>query len=214
MIATIFDIDGTLVESTGFDGRFYIKAIREVLGDVTIHKDWNKYACVTHSGILLQIMQENDIHDKRRHVEKIREKFCQMVKSYLENGGKCPPKSGAVEFMDSLDKNNEITVGFATGGWSNTARLKLEYAGLDPKGKVLCSCDDSDRRTGIMSKCLSSLGDSIDRVFYVGDAPWDLQATKTLGWKFIGIGPRLKGECDLWAEDFSDRDLICDLIHT
>ena len=41
MIATIFDIDGTLVESFGFDDACYISAIREVLGEVHIHDDWN-----------------------------------------------------------------------------------------------------------------------------------------------------------------------------
>ena len=43
MIATIFDIDGTLVESFGFDDACYISAIREVLGEVHIHDDWSKY---------------------------------------------------------------------------------------------------------------------------------------------------------------------------
>ena len=38
MIATIFDIDGTLVDSFGFDDACYISAIREVLGEVYIHK--------------------------------------------------------------------------------------------------------------------------------------------------------------------------------
>ena len=212
MIATIFDIDGTLVESTDFDGKFYIRAVREVLGNVHIHNDWNAYASVTHTGILLQIMEENDILDRTEHIETIRKRFSQMTRSYLENGGKCPPKSGAIGFMEGIEKSQEIKVGFATGGWGNTARLKLRYAGFDAKEKVLCSCDDDDERTAIMSKCLSNLGDSIDRVVYLGDAEWDLQATNRLGWNFIGIGPRLKGRSNLWAEDFSDHDLICDLI--
>ena len=37
MIVTIFDIDGTLVESFGFDDACYISAVREVSGEVHIH---------------------------------------------------------------------------------------------------------------------------------------------------------------------------------
>ena len=55
MIATIFDIDGTLVESFGFDGTSYISAVREVLGEVHIDDDWSQYKNVTDTGILRQI---------------------------------------------------------------------------------------------------------------------------------------------------------------
>jgi hypothetical protein len=39
MIAIIFNIDGTLVESSDFDGEYYIAAIKSVLGDVRIYDD-------------------------------------------------------------------------------------------------------------------------------------------------------------------------------
>ena len=64
MIATIFDIDGTLVDSFGFDDACYISAIREVLGEVYIHNDWSKYKNVTDTGSLRQIMEENKIEEK------------------------------------------------------------------------------------------------------------------------------------------------------
>ena len=42
-IAVIFDIDGTLVESSGFEDDLYVAAVRDVLGDVCIRKAWNTY---------------------------------------------------------------------------------------------------------------------------------------------------------------------------
>ena len=71
MIATIFDIDGTLIESFGFDGDCYINAVKEVLGEVHIYDDWGKYEKVTDSGILSQIMKENGINDNAC-VEKVK----------------------------------------------------------------------------------------------------------------------------------------------
>ena len=52
MIAVIFDIDGTLVESAGFEDDLYVAAVRDVLGDVCIRKTWNTYRHVTDTGIL------------------------------------------------------------------------------------------------------------------------------------------------------------------
>ncbi|MYB57621.1 MAG: hypothetical protein F4X51_14625 [Gemmatimonadetes bacterium] len=78
MIAAIFDIDGTLVESSHFDGAYYISAIREVLGEVYIHDDWSKYKNVTDSGMLREIMKENKIREKRQ-IEEVRKKFGELI---------------------------------------------------------------------------------------------------------------------------------------
>ncbi|MDE0012945.1 MAG: hypothetical protein OXU36_17495 [Candidatus Poribacteria bacterium] len=87
MIATIFDIDGTLVESFGFDDAYYISAIREVLGEVHIHDNWSKYVNVTDTGSLRQIMEENNIQEKGQ-INEIRTKFGELIRQYLQNGGK------------------------------------------------------------------------------------------------------------------------------
>ena len=63
MIAAIFDINGTLVENSGFDGDCYFSAIRDVLGEVYIHDNRGKYKNVTDTGILRQIMEENKIKE-------------------------------------------------------------------------------------------------------------------------------------------------------
>lgn len=51
-IAAIFDIDGTLVESSGFEDELYVAAVRDVLGDVCIRESWSTYRHVTDTGIL------------------------------------------------------------------------------------------------------------------------------------------------------------------
>ena len=81
------------------------------------------------------------------------------------------------------------------------------------KNIVLFSSDDSDERVEIMKKCLSALGDRFHRVVYIGDAVWDIQATKKLGWHFIGVGPRLKGKCEFWVEDYSNHHTFMRMLH-
>ena len=212
MIATIFDIDGTLVESFDFDGASYVSAIREVLGEIYIDDDWSKYKNVTDSGMLREIMEENKIQEDGQ-IEEIRKKFGELIEQYLENGGECRPTKGAISLIDKLLSNQHYKIGIATGGWKHTAKMKLRHAGFSLKNTVLFSSDNSDERVEIMKKCLSALGNGFHRVVYVGDAVWDIQATKRLGWHFIGVGPRLKGKCECWVEDFSNCDTFMRMLN-
>ena len=212
MIATIFDIDGTLVENFGFDDACYISAIREVLGEVHIHDDWSKYKNVTDTGSLRQIMEENNIQEEGQ-IQEVRTKFGELIRQYLQNDGKCHPKQGAIHLIDKLITTDGYEVGFATGGWRHTAKMKLRHAGFNLRNTVLTSSDDGDERVVIMKKCLLQLGHCFQRVVYIGDAEWDVQATQTLGWHFIGVGTRLKGKCEFWVEDFSNQDTFTKMLH-
>ena len=212
MIATIFDIDGTLVESFGFDDACYISAIREVLGEVHIHDDWSKYKNVTDTGSLRQIMEENNIKEKGQ-IKEVRTKFGELIRQYLQNGGKCRPKEGAIYLIDKLLAAEDYAVGIATGGWRHTAKMKLQHAGFNLRNTVLTSSDDGDARVAIMKKCQLALGSCFHRIVYVGDAQWDIQATKELEWHFIGVGTRLKGKCEFWVEDFSCQDTFMKMLH-
>ncbi len=213
MIATIFDIDGTLVENFGFDDACYISAIREVLGEVYIHSDWSKYKNVTDTGSLRQIMEENEIQEAGQ-IKEVRSKFGELIRQYLKNGGKCLPKEGAIHLIDKLTAADDYEVGFATGGWRHTAEMKLQHTGFNLRNIVLTSSDDGDARVTIMKKCLSMLGNCFHRIVYIGDAEWDMKATQELGWHFIGVGARLKGKCEFWVEDFSSSDTFMKMLHT
>ncbi|MCE2436220.1 MAG: hypothetical protein J4F29_25390 [Candidatus Latescibacteria bacterium] len=72
MIAVIFDIDGTLVDSFQLD----------VLGDVIIKDNWKHYKNVTDTGILRQIMDENKICEEGQ-IGKVRNKFGELVRRHL-----------------------------------------------------------------------------------------------------------------------------------
>ena len=115
MIAVIFDIDGTLVESFQFDGNIYVSAVKDVLGEVIIKDNWNQYKNVTDTGILRPIMDENRICEEGQ-IGKVRKKFGELVRRHLENS-ECRPKKGAIGLIDKLLSDPRYKVGFATGGW-------------------------------------------------------------------------------------------------
>jgi phosphoglycolate phosphatase-like HAD superfamily hydrolase len=201
--AVIFDLDGTLVESVAFDGALYSEAVREIIGDVDVDASWLSYRHVTDAGVLSQIIEEHRVPHAVEVEARVREVFGAKVQRHLEQGGLCECVPGARAAIRELQSAG-CAVGIATGGWGHTARMKLAHAGVPFDNLVLTSSDDSFDRVEIMRACLRRLGGAPERATYVGDGPWDLEASRRAGWRFIGVGEKLKGLCQPWVANFVD----------
>ena len=206
--ALIFDIDGTLIDSETIDARYFIRAAREVLGDIEIADDWAGYTKVTDIGIIAEILVRNGRDAAPETINAVRERFRMLLQEYFERGGTCKPVPGAPEFLHLLAETPHFSVGIATGGWGSTAIMKLTAASINIDGAPLSSSNDSDDRTAIMLHCLAKMGGPFGRIVYFGDGVWDRDASARLGWPFIGIGEKLRGECDAWFEDFREGEAI------
>ena len=202
--ALVFDIDGTLIDSEHIDAYYFIRALKDILGTIGIADDWSSYTKVTDIGIVTEILEQNNLPATDAIIGDIREHFRKLLTIYFDNGGKCPPIPGVPSFLSRLHDNREISCGIATGGWETTARMKLSYAEIDISTMPLSSSDDGNDRPAIMMNCLKKMAGPFDRTIYIGDGIWDLNASADLGWEFIGIGSKLKGQCEHWFDNFSD----------
>lgn len=202
MITIIFDIDGTLVDSMKFDSELYIRTIREIAGNVFIRDDWGDYKYVTDSGILNQILNENNIQDVKEISLRIKTLFGELILNHLESYP-CRPIRGAVETINRLYGNKEYTIGFATGGWRHAALMKLQSAGFSIDESTLFSGDNHHDRVSIMKSCKNRIAPGSNKTVYIGDAEWDIEAAAQLKWGFIGIGEKLKGKAEVWIQDFT-----------
>lgn len=196
----IFDIDGTLVDSDGFEDALYRTALREVLGDVRLRASWAEYDNVTDAGLLRQICADNGLSASRAETS-VRTRFGELVSAQLQTTESCSSTAGALAVWDELRADDRFALGIATGGWGHTTRMKLDAAGFSHEGIVLRCSDDSHVRTQIMAACRTALPPT-DHTVYVGDGLWDLAAANSLGWRFIGVGQRLHGRCLRWIPDF------------
>jgi hypothetical protein len=74
----------------------------------------------------------------------------------------------------------------------------------------LASSSDAVVREHIMLQALDRAARfhqvSFSEVTYFGNAPWDIEASRNLGWKLIGIGPRI--EADFRFDDYTDPSAI------
>ncbi|MCG8370289.1 MAG: HAD family hydrolase, partial [Proteobacteria bacterium] len=188
MHAVIFDIDGTLLHSAAADDALYRQAVRDVLGGVSLRARLHDYDFVTDTGILRSILEDNAIARTRAHLDAVRDRFVELLEAHIERHGPFDEIPGAGGLLRSLAESPQHAVALATGGWRESAELKLRSARIDHAGIPLVTSDDHLERTAIMETALHRLGENFASVSYYGDGPWDRRACAVLGWHFVPVG--------------------------
>jgi phosphoglycolate phosphatase-like HAD superfamily hydrolase len=120
--------------------------------------------------------------------------------------------------LAGLADSAEYRVSLATGGWRDSARIKMASAGMCFGDHPAASADDALDRESIMKISLQRAVERHETSFastiYVGDEIWDARACRSLGIPFIGIGSsgravRLASEGAIRVfGDYSDTDLF------
>jgi len=194
MHLVMFDIDGTLVDSAGFDAELYVEAVRSVL-NVAIDSDWNSYEHVSDSGILEQVLRR--VRPASEHATlsaRVQERFVALVADYV---GRAPDAvreiPGAKRLVERLLGLPNVRVGIATGGWEPTAKLKLAHVGIEVERFGFASSSDARARTDIMRLAAQRAlrGATYARATYFGDGAWDRRASEELAYDFVAVGGRV-----------------------
>ena len=193
MHAVIFDIDGTLLRSAAVDDDLYRRAVLSVLGDVQFRSSLEAYDYVSDAGILSQILSDNALDDDVELVGAVKACFINELAAHIAANGPFEEIPGAKRTLEKLYRSANHSVAIATGGWRESALLKLKTAGLGELDVPLATSDDARDRKDIMRIALSHLGSAFSSVTYFGDGPWDREATVALGWRFVAVGPLLGG---------------------
>ena len=211
MQLVMFDIDGTLVDSSGFDGDLFACAVQDVLG-VEVDRTWRSYRNVTDSGVLGEVLAQYSI-DSESALPGVKSRFIGLVKEYLGNTGNLVCEiPGARALISHLQTIPALSLAIATGGWRETAELKLAHIGIDTAQIPLASSSEAESRVAIMrlAERLAGSGRPFGRRTYFGDAPWDRAASAELGYSFVGIGSQV--EHPVRFKDFRDRDGILSIL--
>ena len=174
------------------DTKLYFDSIREVLGPVSI-RNLSEFEHVTDSGILAQVLDDNGYAVDSEVAAQVKALFVEGLRRHIERVGSFPIIDGAVQYVESVRKSGDNRIAIATGGWRESALLKLESSGFNIDGVPLVTCDDSPSRVEIMRSALEKTGDDVRSVTYFGDAEWDQRACQDLGWNFVAVGADLGG---------------------
>jgi len=198
MEATIFDIDGTLIDSFDTDAELYTSAIRHVFGNVNIRSSWSEYKHVTDEGILREILNDNGVRPDRAYIEATKQHFVLLLRSHILTHGPLHEIPGALDYVLRLLASDEHFIAYATGSWRESALVKLESAGFPTAGICLATSSDFEDRVSIMKSALSSAPPSISNITYFGDGSWDEAAARELGWHFMPVGMGIGGQLNYY----------------
>jgi phosphoglycolate phosphatase-like HAD superfamily hydrolase len=201
--AVIFDIDGTLLQSAAVDEALYRESVTSVLGPVRFRPSLHDYDFVTDSGILSQILDDNSLRAVFEQTTEIKTRFVTALTRYIQDNGPFQEVPGAKKMLARLGSSNAHSVAIATGGWLDSALLKLNSANFDLSRFPLATSDDSFDRTEIMRLALARLGSDFRSITYYGDGPWDRDACMALGWRFVAVGSALGGINSYFGADES-----------
>jgi phosphoglycolate phosphatase-like HAD superfamily hydrolase len=217
MRLVVFDIDGTLTESTETDAECFVRSLSVVCGFDRVETDWSLYKHVTDAGLFHEIHQARTGQaPSAAETSRFREYFINLL---AQASAKSPftPIAGAPRLLDSLSGDAQHRVALATGAWSDSARLKLSDAGMRFEDYPAASSDDAFDRESILRLAVqraSAQHGRFDSVVYIGDGVWDARACRAIGIPFIGIATGVRA-VQLAAEgavcvfpDLSARDLF------
>lgn len=193
----VFDIDGTLIHYIDCEDNAYVDSINSVSGIDKINTKWEDYPYSTESGILSEIFH----HALKRKPEdtelfSIKDKYVAYLSNYIRQAPDSLQCIPGARNVFNMAKENNWDVAIATGGWHESAVMKLDSAEIPYHNIPMSHAGDHFERKDIIMTAVSRAKHFYNKnhyhqITYVGDRLWDLKATQILGIDFIGVGKHL-----------------------
>ncbi|MEM7674319.1 MAG: HAD hydrolase-like protein [Verrucomicrobiota bacterium] len=213
----IFDIDGTLCDSSEDEVKPFVQSIFEVTGIQLEDADWTRFKHPTSSGVVDELLKNDP--EREYKTLAIENRFVQLMEDFLEDIPESfSPVQGAPRFIDYLLKNTAYEVAIATGCFKSEAAFKLDCIGMDIEKFTYATSSDFSSREKVLRLVAKRAGHPLSSVVYFGDASWDIQASQNIGIPLIGIGSNE----ELFAEheriphfpDFSEPERVLKALET
>ncbi|MBE1274307.1 HAD family hydrolase [Enterovibrio baiacu] len=197
MYLFMLDVDGTLIDSYDFDSECFRSAIEEVMG-IQLTDELGAFLNVTDIGILEELIEQQGMRENRMKILRdVKSVFLTKLRAYIaSNSHELQASPGAIQFVNDMKMHPNVVLAIATGGWEESARMKLRAAGFDISHVSFASCSDAMTRSEIMAlaafRAKQDTGALFTRRVYFGDGEWDKMATNTLGYEFVAVGNKVQ----------------------
>lgn len=192
MDLVIFDLDGTLTDTTQVDEHAIVGALQDVLGVTGLSTDWSTYVHSTDAGIVHEVIAANRGGVSDDDLDAVQSRFFEIMENFYTSSPELfRPLPGATDVLHRLGEQGVATA-IATGSWRESALFKLRVGGIRHAGVPLASSNDDHSRSEIIKVAIGRAQqqhgvESFERIIYVGDGMWDARASKNLGIRFIGV---------------------------
>lgn len=197
----LWDIDGTLLHSTGAG----MKALNRALGDVfgiTGSFAGIEFAGRTDKLIIRQIFARFGLEYSPENVARYVEGYvAALPQSLAANNARVLP--GIAEILGQAAGHPEIAQGLLTGNLRRGAQIKLGFHGLWDYFPVGAFADDSEVRDELgphaLRRASAHWGVSfpLERVWIVGDTPHDVACARAFGARALAVATGSSAAADL-----------------
>jgi phosphoglycolate phosphatase-like HAD superfamily hydrolase len=185
----IFDIDGTLLDSTAVHHATLTDALEHMGFDPHV-KPWSVYRHYTDSGVLDELCE--DRRGTGATDAELSSLDALMSQAFTARVRATPLVEipGAKALLADLAATSDIHVCFATGSTRGTAEAKLTALGLDPSVQLMATCSEFISRRqiveSVLKRAILRLGTDCN-VVVLGDGVWDKRTAALLGLSFVGV---------------------------
>ena len=201
MHLVVFDVDGTLTDSSEVEDECVWQAAREVLRLPNDYSPWVHN--LRHVTDLCKVYQHCEKRFGRpitgAEVGLVLKRLVQLLQdSPAARNSNISQIAGASEALSRVSAARGFAIAIATGCFLSLAEFKLRSAGIFDASVPLAGSDNALSREEIMLNAARQAAQKDKVEFsdftYVGDGIWDVKAARNLGWNFIGIGTGERAE--------------------
>lgn len=194
----LFDIDSTLINTTGSGIRALESAGREAFGP-SFRTDRTEVAGRLDPVIIRDLLRDNGVEDTAVNRDRLRAGYRTWITEILRPPGVGRALPGVAALLSALSRVEGVTRGLLTGNFADTGAIKLRACGIDPGGFAIAvwgdgSPHDPPSRDDLpplaLSAYLQRTGVALppERATIVGDTPHDVRCALSSGMRCLGVG--------------------------
>jgi phosphoglycolate phosphatase-like HAD superfamily hydrolase len=224
----LFDIDGTLLLTSGAGRRAIVAALHEEVDDPRAF-DGIRFDGKTDPQIVAEILEAAGQVESREsdRVRRLCHRYLALLAEELERPTtRTTLMPGVMPLLDRLEAHPGAVLGLLTGNLAEGAALKLQSGGIDPsRFRVGAYGSDAAHRPAlpeIAARRAEPFFGRIPRgaeVVIIGDTPADIHCGTGIAARAVGVATGSYSVIDLAAcgphavfEDLSDTDRVLDAI--
>jgi len=221
----LFDIDATLIKTSGLGIKAMGLAGRELFGE-RFDEKVVEYAGRLDPLIISDLLRAHEIAENGANVTRFRAGYRRYLEQLLSEPGTGKVCPGVPGLLERLRGREGVTMGLLTGNFPETGRIKLRACGIEVDQFRVCAWGDESPQAVpardhlppvAMARHARRTGAAVDpqRVTIIGDTPDDVACARAHGCRSLGVATGQFGVAalkdsgaDLAVEDLSNGDAI------
>lgn len=187
----LFDIDGTLLSSSGAGGRAMYAAIKELhgadlpMGSVAFHGR-------TDRAIISDILKLANIEPTPSNFLAVKEVYLSILPKELD-GVESRVFEGVMELLEKLESMPQVQVGLLTGNMADGAKLKLDHFNISDRFNFGAYGDEFHSRNDVAADAYRRINNSgstqvpSDKIWIIGDTPADIECARHINARVLAV---------------------------